>query len=134
MLLIVSSNVVYNITTKETPENANPFLALLVTYLVGSLFSFIMYLITSKNINLSQNFREINWTSYLLGLSIVGLEVGYIYLYRAGWKISLGSIVANISLAVILILIGILLYKESIGIKQIFGIVLCIMGLICINL
>ena len=76
-------------------------------------------------------FHGVNWTGAVLGLTIVGLEFGYITAYRAGWNISVGSLVANILLAVIPV--GLLLYKESITLNQCIGILLCIAGLVFIN-
>jgi drug/metabolite transporter (DMT)-like permease len=53
--------------------------------------------------------------------------------YRAGWKISIGSLVANIALSLILIPIGILFFKEGFGFNKILGATLCIIGLVLIN-
>ena len=39
---------------------------------------------------------------------MVGLELGYILIYRAGWKVSVASLVANLALACILVLVGVL--------------------------
>lgn len=133
MLLIVVSNIFYNITTKETPEKVNPFFSLVVTYLVGALVAFIIYLATSGTSNISNDFKSLNWTSFILGTCIVGLEAGYIYLYRFGWQISIGSLVANITLAMVLLLVGVFLYRDVIGIKQIIGVVFCVAGLAFIN-
>ena len=47
--------------------------------------------------------------------------------------VSLGSLVANISLAVILIGVGILFYREVITVSQMIGIALCLAGLFFIN-
>lgn len=66
------------------------------------------------------------------GAAIVGLEFGYICIYRAGWKISLGNLAASITLACVLIFVGVLLYKETIPVKQLAGIALCITGMILI--
>ena len=63
----------------------------------------------------------------------MGLEAGYIYLYRAGWEISRGSLTANISLAVILLFVGLLFYKEAFNIKQLFGILFCVAGIVLLN-
>lgn len=73
------------------------------------------------------------WTPFVLGLAIVGLEAGYVFLYRAGWKVSSGALTANICLAVALLIIGYLLYKETITIKQLAGVVVCGVGLFLIN-
>jgi drug/metabolite transporter (DMT)-like permease len=63
----------------------------------------------------------------------VGLEFGYLMAYRAGWNISIGSLVANIFLALALIPVGIFLYKENFEITKVFGAIFCIAGLILIN-
>ena len=89
IILIVASNVIYNICQKSTPENANPFSALFITYLIATLLTVIMFLFNKTDKNLFQSFKDLNWTSITLGISIVGLEFGYLMAYRAGWKISL---------------------------------------------
>jgi phosphate/sulfate permease len=54
----------------------------------------------------------VNWAPFVLGIVIVGLEVGYIYAYKAGWPVSTAQIVQAAVLAVILIFVGSLLYKS----------------------
>ena len=131
--IVVISNVFYNLCTKYTPEQANPFLSLTVTYIVAAIISFSAFCITGQLQNIGTEIAKLNRFSFILGLSIVGLEVGYIYMYRAGWKISTSSLVANISLACILLLIGMLLFKEHITLKQIIGVGVCLFGLFLIT-
>jgi hypothetical protein len=131
--LIVASNILYNICQKSTPEKANPFSALLLTYLVAGVLTVIAFYLSKPEKTLFQSFKGLNWTSPLLGIAIVGLEFGYIMAYRAGWNISVGSLVANILLALALIPIGILFYQEGFGLNKILGAILCIAGLIPIN-
>ena len=80
--------------------------------LKGMVLSAVMFFVTSDNKNLVAELSKTNWTALALGVAIVGLEFGYVCLYRAGWKISVGTLVANISLACVLLVVGILLYKE----------------------
>ncbi|MPN55164.1 hypothetical protein SDC9_202843 [bioreactor metagenome] len=54
-------------------------------------------------------------------------------MYKVGWNISIGSLVANICLAVALVLIGVFLYRENLSMNNIIGMILCISGLIFIN-
>lgn len=133
IVLIVASNIIYNVCQKSTPQNVNPFSALLVTYLVAAVFTFIVSLFYKSDKGLLQSFSDLNWTSVALGGAVVGLELGYLLAYRAGWDISVGSLVANIILAVMLIPIGILFYKEGFAFNQIIGVVFCMVGLILIN-
>mgnify|MGYP001279531266 CR=1 FL=1 len=133
IVLIVASNIMYNICQKSTPQKANPFSALFVTYLVAIILSVAAFYANKADKTFFQSFKDLNWTSIVLGLAIVGLEFGYIIAYRAGWNISVGSLVANIILAVALIPIGIIFYKEGFGLNKVLGSILCIAGLILIN-
>lgn len=132
ILIVVASNTVYNICAKSTPNDVNSFASLTITYAAAAACSSAMFFITGDQKNLIAEFSKANWTAYVLGAAIVGLEFGYICIYRAGWKISLGNLVASITLACVLIFVGVLLYKETISVKQLIGIVLCIAGMILI--
>ena len=133
IVMIVASNILYNICQKSTPQRANPFSALLITYLTAAVLTIIAYQFFKTEKGFFQSFKDINWTSIALGVAIVGLEFGYLMAYRAGWNISVGSLVANIILAVMLIPVGILFFKEGFEINKILGAVLCIAGLVLIN-
>jgi drug/metabolite transporter (DMT)-like permease len=133
IILIVLSNILYNVCQKSTPESVNPFTALLVTYFTAAMLTAIAFLVNSADKTLLQSVKELNWTSLALGVSIVGLEFGYLMAYRSGWNISVGSLVANILLAIMLIPVGIIFYKEGFGFNKLFGVVFCLIGLFLIN-
>lgn len=131
--MVVLANVGYNIVTKSTPSEANALLSLTVTYLTAALFSFILYRFLGRGQTLSFEFSRLNWTSFALGICIIALEFGYIYVYRAGWKVNTASLTANIALACILVIVGFLIYKEVLSLRQIMGIGVCIAGLVLIS-
>ena len=131
--LIVLSNVFYNVCSKETPSSINPFAALSVTYIVGAIFSTAVYFFLNRGGNLIQEYRNLNWSSFILGFAIVGLEAGSIYMYKAGWNVSSGQIVYSIILSVCLILVGVIAYHESISMTKIVGVLVCMVGLFLIN-
>lgn len=133
IFMVVLANVAYNIITKSTPAQANALFSLTVTYLTAAFCSFVLYFLQGGSLKLSEEFAKINWTSPLLGASIIALEFGYIYVYRAGWQVSTASLTANITLACILIIVGVLLYKESLSLRQVIGIAVCIFGLFLIS-
>ena len=133
VIIIVASNCFYNICTKSTPEGINAFCALVVTYLTAAVITAALFIWEVKPANALLELSKINWSSFVLAIAIVGLEIGYILLYRAGWKISSGALVANICLAFILIVIGALLYKEQITLRQVLGIGFCVAGLVLVS-
>ena len=130
--MIVVANIIYNITTKETPQGANAFLSLSVTYGVAMVATFLIFFFTRKGESIGVAFGKLNWTSYLLGIAIIGLELGYIFAFRNGWQVNMTSIVANIILAISLVVVGFLLYHEKLTITQVIGIVLCLGGLVLV--
>lgn len=131
--LIVASNILYNICQKSTPAGANAFASLLVTYLTAAVITAVTLVVYYHDKRLAQSLTELNWTSVALGLAIVGLEFGYLMAYRAGWDISVGSLVANILLALALIPVGILFYQEEFAFNQVLGVVFCVVGLLLLN-
>lgn len=134
IMLVVLANVVYQICTKSVPDGVNPFASLAVTYAVGTICSAVVYFLTDKHAEPLKELGKMNWTSYVLGLVVVGLEVGFIYAYKAGWQVSTVSIVQSSFLAVLLIFVGVLVYGESITWNKIVGASICLVGLIFLNL
>ncbi len=131
--IIVIANTFYNICAKSTPAQANPFLSLMVTYGVSFSVCFAGFLVFPGRENLTAEIGRLNWVSLAFGLCLVGLELGYIMAYRAGWKVSFLSLTANIVLACVLLVLGVFLYKEGISPKQLLGMAMCMGGLVLIS-
>lgn len=131
--LAVCSDILYQIASKSTPAAINPFASLTITYLIGAAISTAIFFVTSKGGNILHEWSNANWTMFLLGLAIVGLEAGSIYMYRVGWNINTGYIVKSCFLAAALLIVGYLLYKEQISVTKIAGIAVCMVGLFLIN-
>lgn len=133
ILIVVLSNTIYHICAKSTPEGANTFAGLTVTYLVAAAASYILYAITAKNGNVIAEYKNLNWTCLVLGFAIIGLEAGNILMYKVGWNINTGQIVQAAFLAIVLIFVGFFMYKEAITGPKVAGILVCLVGLYLIN-
>jgi len=133
VLLIVISVAFYNICQKSTPLQANPYASLIVAYGIALLISVLLFFVHGEDKGSWQAFENINWTSFALGVTIVGIELGYLLLYRVGWNITVGSLIVNIIAAIVLIIVGVVLYKEGMDFRQVCGIGLCVGGLLLIN-
>lgn len=131
--LVVLSNVVYQICAKSVPKEMNVMASMTVTYLVGAICSAILFFLSSENVNLLQEYKKLNFAPVLLGISVVGLEVGFIYAYKNGWSVSTASIVQSSFLSLALIAVGAILYHETITTNKVVGIVICLVGLYFIN-
>jgi uncharacterized membrane protein len=133
ILVVVAANTFYNICAKSTPGGVQPFASLTITYLIAAVLSLVMFYATSGNKNIIAEIQKTNWTAIAFGVAIVGLEFGNINMYRVGWKVSTGSLVANIGLACVLLVVGIIAYKESLSVKQIIGMILCGGGIFLVS-
>lgn len=134
ILIVILANTFYNICMKSMPGDVNPFGALMVTYFAAAIISTVIFAYAVGPSNVVSEMSKVNWISIILAIAIVGLEVGYVFVYRAGWQVSNATVVANIGLACVLIFVGYFLYSENISIRQILGIFVCMAGLILINL
>ena len=130
VLVVVGANTLYNICAKSVPEEINSYASLVITYGVAAVCSLVMYVITAEQKSLAAELSRANWTSWALGIAVVGLEFGFICLYRAGWKVSVGHLTTSALLSCVLLAVGVLGYRETVSLRQILGIVICGTGLV----
>ena len=133
LLLVVASNIAYHLMSKKIPADLNPFASLIITYAVGCVISAALFFMTCRT-GITKEFMKINIYSILLGVAIVGLEGGFLLMYRNGWELSRGSLAANIILAIVLAIIGTFFFKETMTAKKAIGIALCIAGVFLVNI
>jgi drug/metabolite transporter (DMT)-like permease len=131
--LTVLSNVVYHLAQKLTPAQANPMLSLAVTYMLAVVGSLLLLPLFPMQGGLAASLRQLNWSAAALAVAVIGLELGFLLAYRAGWNISLAGFLSNATVGVILIPVGLLLFREKINLVNVLGVVVCIAGLIMIN-
>lgn len=133
IVLVVISNVVYQICAKGLPDNMSPLASMTITYLVATIVSAILYFSTTKNANLVKEYSKTNWAPFVLGVVIVGLEVGFLYAYKYGWQVSTAQLVSAAALTVILIFVGRWMYNETLTWNKMVGVGACLVGLFFIN-
>lgn len=131
--LTVTANVLYHVFLKLVPHQVHPFVSLMVTYLVAAGTTGLLYAFSPQKLTLLEHLRELNWASYALGFSIIGLEIGFMLSYRNGWDISLAGLVSSTAVSVLLIPVGAFFFKETISGIHILGILFCLVGLFLVN-
>lgn len=132
--LVVFSNVLYQICAKSVPNGMQPFASLTVTYTVSAILSLILFFVLNRGGNLFKEYAKLNWAPVVFGVVLVGLEVGFIYAYKAGWSVSTAQTVQSAVLAVALLFVGFFLYREPLRWNKVVGVVICLVGLVFINL
>ncbi|MDR3590870.1 MAG: hypothetical protein P4N41_14555 [Negativicutes bacterium] len=131
--LTIVSNLLYHLFQKSTPSNVSPLASLAVSYAIALFLCLVSLAFFAKG-NVVETFKELNWTSYALGFAILGIELGWLLAYRAGWNISIGSTFSNVAVGLLLLPIGLVFMKETITVPNIAGLLFCAVGLFLISL
>jgi drug/metabolite transporter (DMT)-like permease len=129
LAVIVLSNLLYHVSQKSISASVPPVLSLLVTYGIAIAGTLLLLPFFPVRPPLAQAWRQINWASAAVGVSIVGVELGFLLAYRAGWRISVGSAAANAAVAVLLVPTGLLFFGERLSTANVVGLLLCLAGL-----
>jgi drug/metabolite transporter (DMT)-like permease len=130
--LTIAGNIGYHLLNKSVAPNAHPFASLVATYGTGLLFS-LAVLAAHAPQGVAGGLRELNWASYVLGLVVVLLEVGFLLAYRAGWKISVAAVYSNVAVGLLLLPIGYLFYRETMTTTNVVGVGMAVVALVLMS-
>ncbi len=131
--LAICSSALYHFVAKSTPSNVNFTVSLLVTYAVAfivTLFGFFFFPATE---GIAVELKKLNWASIGLAIAVVGIEFGFLLVYRSGWNLGIAAVLTNVIASLILVPVAILLFKDNISWVNIAGILVCLAGLVMLN-
>jgi len=133
IIITILATVLYNISQKSINESINPFISMIATYTIAIISSLIVLFFFPTNYSIVSSLKQLNWASYVLGISALGLEIGYLYIYRSGWDIAIAPIYVSIISTIVLIVFGIFVYNNKITFTNSLGICLSILGIILMS-
>lgn len=133
IVLAILSSVLYHFSQKEIPAQVNLIVSVIVTYAVALLLCLGLLFLFALRGSFFESLRGLNWATYLLAISVVGLETGYLLVYRTGWNIGLAAVLVNVVASLILVPPAILHFKEHLSLINVLGILVCLAGLMMLN-
>lgn len=133
IILAIASSVLYHFVQKSTPRNVNFAVSLLVTYVVSIAITLLLFVFFPPQYGFFTELRGLNWASYVLALSLVGLEVGFLLVYRSGWNIGIAAVLVNVVASLILVPVAIYVFNDKLNWVNIVGILVCLVGLMMLN-
>ena len=131
--LAIASSALYHFVAKSTPANVNFPVSLLVTYAVAFMVTLVGFLFFPVKNGLAFEFKQLNWASFLLAIAIVGIEFGFLLVYRSGWNLGIAAVLVNVVASLILVPVAIYLFKDKLNWVNIVGILVCLAGLVMLN-
>jgi uncharacterized membrane protein len=130
--LTVGGALLYHLAQKSIPASLNPFFVLVLAYVVGIVVCALCALFFPGDKSFLSSLKETNWAVFAVGIGVVLIEAGFLLAYREGWKISTAAVASNVALTVLLVPIGVAVYKEHLSIRTIIGLVFCLLGIILV--
>jgi multidrug transporter EmrE-like cation transporter len=131
--LAICSSALYHFAQKQIPAGANPAVSIIVTYVVSLALCFVLLYFLPPENGFMAAIKQLNWASYVLALSLVGLEVGFLLVYRSGWNIGLAAVLTNVVASLILVPVAIFVFKDRLSPVNVIGILVCLAGLVMLN-
>ena len=131
--LAILSSALYHFVAKSTPSNVNFTVSLLVTYAVAfavTLFGFFFFPATN---GVTAELKQLNWASIGLAIAVVGIEFGFLLVYRSGWNLGIAAVLVNVVASLILVPVAVFVFKDKISWINVAGILVCLAGLIMLN-
>ena len=133
IILTICSSALYHFVAKSTPSNVNFTVSLLVTYAVAFSVTLLTFYFFPVPNGILAELKQLNWASIGLAIAIVGIEFGFLLIYRSGWHLGIAAVLTNVVASLILLPVAIFFFKDKISWVNIAGIFVCLAGLIMLN-
>ena len=131
--LAILSSALYHFSAKSTPANINFAISLVITYAVALIITIVSTFFFPAPNGVLAELKQLNWASFLLALAIVGIEFGFLLVYRSGWNLGIAAVLVNVVASLILVPVAIFHFKDDISWVNIVGILVCLVGLVMLN-
>lgn len=133
ILLAIASSALYHLSQKQIPAAVNPAVSIIVTYVVSLLLCLVILVFLPPENGLKAALKQLNWATYALAFSLVGLELGFLLVYRAGWNIGIAAVLVNVVASLLLVPVALYVFKDRLSAVNIIGILVCLAGLLMLN-
>jgi multidrug transporter EmrE-like cation transporter len=131
--LAILSSALYHFVAKSTPANVNFPVSLLVTYAVAFVITLLGFFFFPVENGISSELKKLNWASIGLAIAVVGIEFGFLLVYRSGWNLGIAAVLTNVVASLILVPVAILVFKDKLSWVNVMGILVCLAGLVMLN-
>lgn len=132
LCLAVGGMLFYHLGQKSIPRGINPFYAMIIAYTAGIIVLAVCALTLPGEKSFSNSLRISNWAVFVVGVAAACIEVGFLLAYRSGWRISIAAVATNVAVTLLLVPIGIAVFKDHLSLRNVIGLVFCVVGLILV--
>lgn len=131
--LAIFASALYHFSAKSIPSDMDFTIALIVTYAIALGITVIIAALLPTGSGFASELQKLNWSNYLLAISIVGIEFGFLLIYRSGWNLGIAAVLTNVVASLLLVPVAIFVFKDRLNWVNVAGMLVCLVGLIMLN-
>jgi drug/metabolite transporter (DMT)-like permease len=132
LLLPIAGFTAYSIILKSARPDIHPLLFLAFAYATALALALCVWKFLPDLGGNTVHGKDILLAASL-GLALVLIEFGILIAFRSGWPVSTSITIVNVATAAVLVVVGLLLFKERLSAVNIAGLGMCLGGLILIT-
>lgn len=126
LALAVASVVGYHLAMKLVPAHVNPFLPLAAAYLLAFACCVAGVFLWPTG---TRALSALHPGVLVLGLTVVGIEVGFLLAYRSGISAGYGALLVNVSATLVLLPVAWIFFRDQLTPSKFAGVALSLAGL-----
>ena len=134
LLLVITGNLTYHLCQKSLADTKSPMGVIFVVYFFSLLLTGAIAFTTESPSEFVGAFKQHPYACIFLGVGCVLIEVGFLWAYRIGWKMSLMSSYVSPGVVLTLMIAGLLLYRETISLLSLAGLLVVAFGIALVQL
>ena len=129
LFIAALGNFSYHIGQKALPQNANQMMLLMVIYAIAfaSCAALLPFFKDAETLSVVQLLSV--WQIWLVALGVLLIEIGFLLAYRSGGSLQWSGVAVNGAAALMLIPVAIFVFRESLSLDKVIGIVTTLIGL-----
>jgi len=127
--IVVAALVCYHVAQRAMPATVRPGPLFAVVYATAGLVMLTAMGLTGS-IGAFSDVPSVarHWQTWAVAGAVLGIELGYLAMYRSGWSASAGSVVVQTFTALMLVGIGLIAFHEHLTPGRVVGLALCLVG------
>lgn len=124
LALAAAGQIAYHIGQRAVPRGAPPLIVLAGAYFVAGTLCIVAAWFAGAFADGVKLRAALGWPTWVIALSIVAIELGYLTAYRSGWTIGTAFATASASTVFGLALVDRLLLGNYLTVRQLVGLAL----------
>lgn len=132
ILIPMLAGTLYHLGQKSLKAVINPFLLFAITYFIGAILMLSLYFFNTQSFSIKIPHLDSKsiFSMFLITMGFMGIELGFLLVYRSGLPVSHSSFVSSLGTSIILLFFGIFFFQEILSIKQWLGLIFAFIAII----